>query len=188
MSSDQPHWLDAKRPEPFYIKSVAPIRLIAREERERQLEAARLNLFNLKSRDVFIDLLTDSGTGAMSHFQWAALMHGDEAYAGSSSFDHLLDAVQQIFGFEYMLPTHQGRSAELILMTHFLKPGNVVPNNIHFDTTQAHVQYQRAKDVNLVGERDLRLGQRRAVQGQHGHRQAGEPAFHARRLRAAGAA
>lgn len=152
VSSDKPHWLDAKRPEPYYIKSVAPIRQIAREEREHKLAAASLNLFNLKSSDVFIDLLTDSGTGAMSQMQWAALMHGDEAYAGSASFDRLAESVRQLFGFDYMLPTHQGRSAELILMSHFLKPGDIVPNNIHFDTTQAHVQHRGAKDVNLVGD------------------------------------
>ncbi len=150
MSDDQPHWRGAKRPEPFYIKSVAPINLIDREAREQALQAARLNLFNLKSRDVFIDLLTDSGTGAMSHFQWSALMIGDEAYAGSGSFDRFEQAVQDIFGFEHVLPTHQGRSAELILMSHFLKPGDIVPNNIHFDTTAAHVQYRQALCANLV--------------------------------------
>jgi tryptophanase len=151
VSEDQPHWRGAKRPEPFYIKSVAPLRLLAREERERALLAARLNLFNLHSEDVYIDLLTDSGTGAMSHYQWAALMHGDEAYAGSMSFERMRQAVVELFGFEHVLPTHQGRSAELILMTHFLKPGDLVPSNIHFDTTSAHVQFQHALDVNLVG-------------------------------------
>jgi len=152
VTDDQPHWRNAKQPEPFYIKSVAPIQLISREEREIALERARFNLFNLKSDEIFIDLLTDSGTGAMSQFQWAALMRGDEAYAGSSSFTHLKQAIADLFGYEYVLPTHQGRSAELILMTHFLKPGDYVPNNIHFDTTAAHVQYQKAIDVNLVGD------------------------------------
>jgi tryptophanase len=139
-----------KQPEPYYVKSVVPIRLIGRTEREAALERAGLNLFNLRSRDIFIDLLTDSGTGAMSHHQWAALMRGDEAYAGSESFEHFQAAVADLFGFEHVLPTHQGRSAELVLMTHFLSPGCIVPNNIHFDTTAAHVQYQKGMDVNLV--------------------------------------
>jgi len=150
VTDDQPHWRNAKRPEPFYVKSVAPIRAINREEREQALQQANNNLFNLSSPDIFIDLLTDSGTGAMSHHQWAALMHGDEAYAGSMSFSRFKDTVTDLFGYDYVLPTHQGRSAELILMTHFVKPGNYVPNNIHFDTTSAHVQYQKAYDVNLV--------------------------------------
>jgi len=152
MTDDQPHWCDAKRPEPFHIKSIAPTRLLSRSARERALESARLNLFNLSSGDIYIDLLTDSGTGAMSQAQWSALMHGDEAYAGSSSFERFAQAVRDIFGFPYVLPTHQGRSAELTLFTHFLSPGDIVPNNIHFDTTAAHVQYQHATDVNLVGD------------------------------------
>lgn len=144
---------DYLQPEPFYVKSVVPIRQISAQERRRRLETAKYNLFNLASDDVFIDLLTDSGTGAMSHNQWAALMRGDEAYAGSLSFRRLRNTIEEIFGFEHVLPTHQGRSAELVLMTHFLKPGDHVPNNIHFDTTAAHVQYQQAIDVNLVHER-----------------------------------
>lgn len=151
-SAQEPHWRNAKLPEPFYIKSVAPIRLVSREQRERALAAARLNLFNLASRDVFIDLLTDSGTGAMSQNQWAALMQGDEAYAGSASFEHFKAAVTGLFGFEYVLPSHQGRSAELVLMTHFLHAGDMVPSNIHFDTTSAHVQFQRALEINLVDD------------------------------------
>jgi len=150
MSDDQPHWRSGKSPEPFYIKSVAPLHRIKREQREQALIAAKYNLFNLKSAQIYIDLLTDSGTGAMSHYQWAALMHGDEAYAGSSSFDRFASAVREIFGFQHLLPSHQGRSAELVLMTHFLSPGDYVPNNIHFDTTMAHVQFQQAHDVNLV--------------------------------------
>jgi tryptophanase len=150
MTPNKPHWRNTKKPEPYYIKSVAPLRQTDRSEREDLLTKAKYNLFNLKSRDIFIDLLTDSGTGAMSHFQWAALMHGDEAYAGSVSYDHFRATVTDLFGFEYVLPTHQGRSAELILMTHFLRPGNFVPNNIHFDTTAAHVQYQKAIDIALV--------------------------------------
>jgi len=150
MSDEHPHWRNTKGPEPFYIKSVAPIRRIGRPEREQALATARYNLFNLRSEDVFIDLLTDSGTGAMSQYQWAALMHGDEAYAGGASFERFRQTVRDIFGFEHIIPTHQGRSAELILMSHFLKPGCYVPNNIHFDTTAAAVQFQKAIDLNLV--------------------------------------
>jgi len=150
MSDDRPHWRQGKEPEPFYIKSVAPLMRISRAQREKALARAHYNLFNLKSDQIYIDLLTDSGTGAMSHYQWAALMHGDEAYAGSSSFGRFQSTVRSIFGFEHVLPSHQGRSAELVLMTHFLSPGDYVPNNIHFDTTMAHVQFQQAHDVNLV--------------------------------------
>ncbi len=152
MTDDQPHWCNAKRPEPFYTKSVAPAHLLSPAEREAALKRARLNLFNLKSEEIYIDLLTDSGTGAMSQSQWSALMRGDEAYAGSSSFDRFSQTVRDVFGLPHVLPTHQGRSAELVLFTHFLKPGDIVPNNIHFDTTAAHVQYQRALDVNLVDD------------------------------------
>ncbi|MCH7472727.1 tryptophanase [bacterium] len=150
MSDDQPHWRGAKRPEPFFIKSVVPIRHISREQRETALSEAKFNLFNLSSRDIYIDLLTDSGTGAMSQYQWAALMRGDESYAGSTSFERLKEAVGDLFGYDYVLPTHQGRSAELVIMAHFVKPGNYVPNNIHFDTTAAHVQYQKGTGVDLV--------------------------------------
>ena len=150
MAKGQPHWLNTKKPEPFYIKAVAPIKRIGREERADALKRARYNLFNLNSSEVFIDLLTDSGTGAMSQYQWAALMHGDEAYAGGASFERFKESVRDIFGFEHIMPTHQGRSAELIIMSHYLKPGNYVPNNIHFDTTSANVQFQQAIDVNLV--------------------------------------
>jgi len=152
MDASEPHWLNTKKPEPFYTKSVVPIRLISREEREEALARAKFNLFNLKSEEIYVDLLTDSGTGSMSHHQWAGLMQGDESYAGSSSFSNLKQTIADLFGYEYVLPTHQGRSAELVLMTHFLKPGDHVPNNIHFDTTSAHVQYQKAIDVNLVND------------------------------------
>lgn len=134
---------DLKVPEPYKIKSVEPIRMNTRSQRRAILKRAAYNLFNLSSRDIYLDLLTDSGTGAMSHHQWAALAEGDEAYAGSTSFDLLKDTVRDLFGFKYVLPSHQGRSAELVLTSHFLPSrGLVVPGNIHFDTTGAHIEYR----------------------------------------------
>ena len=126
--------------EPFRIKSVEPIRWTTREEREGLLDAAHYNLFLLHADDVLIDLLTDSGTGAMSTHQWAAVMEGDESYAGSRSFDHFKDSVQSIVGYTHVIPTHQGRAAERILFKVMCKPGDVVPNNTHFDTTRANVE------------------------------------------------
>jgi tryptophanase len=135
--------------EPFRIKSVEPIRWTTRVERERLLEAASYNLFLLPADDVLIDLLTDSGTGAMSTHQWAAVMEGDESYAGSRSFDHLKGVVQSIFGYRHVIPTHQGRAAERILFHVMCKPGQVVPNNTHFDTTRANVEATGAEAVDL---------------------------------------
>jgi len=136
--------------EPFRIKSVEPIRWTTRAEREQLLCAAYYNLFLLQADDVLIDLLTDSGTGAMSAQQWAAVMEGDESYAGSRSFDHFRDSIQDIFGYKHVIPTHQGRAAERILFGVTCKKGDVVPNNTHFDTTRANVEYVGAEAVDLM--------------------------------------
>lgn len=135
--------------EPFRIKSVEPIRWTTREQRKELLRAARNNLFLLRADDVLIDLLTDSGTGAMSTHQWAALMEGDESYAGSRSFDRFKSSVQDIFGYTHVIPTHQGRAAERILFHVMCKRGDVVPNNTHFDTTRANVEFIGAEAVDL---------------------------------------
>lgn len=136
--------------EPFRIKSVEPIRWTTRAEREELLRAAHYNLFLLLAADVLIDLLTDSGTGAMSTHQWAAVMEGDESYAGSKSFDRFRDSVQDIFGYRHVIPTHQGRAAERILFGVTCKKGDVVPNNTHFDTTRASVEFAGGEAVDLV--------------------------------------
>jgi tryptophanase len=135
--------------EPFRIHSVEPLRLTTEEERRAALQAAGLNLFGLHASDVLIDLLTDSGTGAMSRDQWAAIQHGDESYAGSPSWFVFLDAVRELFPFRHVIPTHQGRAAEKILFTALGGPGKVVPNNTHFDTTRANVEFTGAEAVDL---------------------------------------
>jgi tryptophanase len=136
--------------EPFRIKSVEPIRWTTREKRERLLQAAHYNLFLLPADDVLIDLLTDSGTGAMSTHQWAAIMEGDESYAGSGSFERFRKSIQEIVGYKHVIPTHQGRAAERILFGVACKKGDIVPNNTHFDTTRANVEYVGAEAVDLV--------------------------------------
>ncbi len=136
--------------EPFRIKMVEAIKTTTRSEREKAIKEAGYNLFNLKGEDVFVDMLTDSGTGAMSDTQWAAMMTGDESYAGSSSFFNLQKSIQTIFGFEYFLPTHQGRAAENTLFSTLIKAGDVIPGNSHFDTTKGHIEYRKAFAVDCT--------------------------------------
>ncbi|NCC69773.1 MAG: tyrosine phenol-lyase, partial [Clostridia bacterium] len=126
-------------PEPFKIKMVEPLKTTTRAEREQYLKEAGYNEFGLKSDYVYIDMLTDSGTGAMSDSQWAAIMKGDEAYAGCRGYFALMDAVRDIFGYRYAQPVHQGRAAEKVLMPCLLKQGQYSIANMHFDTTRGHV-------------------------------------------------
>jgi tryptophanase len=138
--------------EPFRIKSVEPIRMTSPEEREQHLRAAGYNLFNLHAADVLIDLLTDSGTGAMSAEQWAGIQRGDESYAGSPSWFRFLESVRSLFPFKHVIPTHQGRAAERILFSVVGGPGKAIPSNTHFDTTRANVEHTGADAVDLVIE------------------------------------
>ena len=136
--------------EPFRIKSVEPIRMTTRAEREKTLETAKLNVFLLRAEDVLIDFLTDSGTGAMSAKQWAAIMEGDESYAGARSFFKLEAVIQRITGYPFLIPTHQGRAAERIFFAIATEKGQLVPNNTHFDTTRANLEYDGVEAVDLV--------------------------------------
>ncbi|HEY7024286.1 MAG TPA: tryptophanase [Candidatus Limnocylindrales bacterium] len=142
--------------EPFRIHSVEPIRITTIEQRQAALEGAGYNLFNVHADDVIIDFLTDSGTGAMSRDQWAAVQQGDESYAGSPSWYRFLEAVQRLFPFKHVIPTHQGRAAEKILFSVVGGPGRVVPNNAHFDTTRANVEFTGAEAIDLTPPRDPR--------------------------------
>src|SRR5215831_2943989 len=142
--------MELPKAEPFKIKMVETIYRSTIEEREEWIKEANYNLFNLKSNQVFIDLLTDSGTGAMSDKQWSELMLGDESYAGASSYYKLKDAIQSILGFEYFLPTHQGRAAENVLFSAMVKEGCLVPGNSHFDTTKGHIEFRKAIAVDCT--------------------------------------
>ncbi len=136
--------------EPYKIKMVEQIYRSTQKEREQWIKEAKYNLFKLKSSQVYIDLLTDSGTGAMSDKQWSAMMLGDESYAGASSYYKMKDTIKKIFNFDYFLPTHQGRAAENVLFSAMIKEGDVVPGNSHFDTTKGHIEFRKAKAVDCT--------------------------------------
>ena len=145
--------------EAYRIKMVEPLKKSTRAEREQWLKDAHYNLFGLKSEQVYIDCLTDSGTGAMSDRQWAAMMTGDEAYAGSKSFFQLKETIGAITGFEYVIPTHQGRAAENVLFSHLVKAGDIIPGNSHFDTTKGHIEFRKAValDCTIDAAKDTQL-------------------------------
>ncbi|MDR1793240.1 MAG: tryptophanase [Bacteroidales bacterium] len=145
--------------ESWKIKMIEPIVKSTRSEREHWLKKAHYNVFQLRSEQVYIDLLTDSGTGAMSDRQWAAIMLGDESYAGATSFFKMKDMIKKITGFEYVIPTHQGRAAENVLFSYLVKPGNVIPGNSHFDTTKGHIESRKAValDCTIDEAKDTQL-------------------------------
>ncbi len=136
--------------ETYKIKMVESIKKSTREEREQWIKTAKYNLFNLRSDQVFIDLLTDSGTGAMSDKQWSEMMLGDESYAGASSYYKMKDAIKEILGFDYFLPTHQGRAAENVLFSVLIKEGDLIPGNSHFDTTKGHIEFRKAYAIDCT--------------------------------------
>lgn len=150
--------MDKPFAEPFKIKMVEQLKTTTREYRQDAIRNAGYNLFNLHSDDVYIDLLTDSGTGAMSDKQWSRMMEGDESYAGSRSFFRLKDTVNKLIDYEYLIPTHQGRAAENVLFSALVKSGNVIPGNSHFDTTKAHIEFRHAKavDCTIAESNDLK--------------------------------
>ena len=141
--------------EPFRIKVVEPLRRVTREERESAITEAGLNIFAVPADTIYVDLLTDNNTSTISNWQWAGLMMGDESYAGSRNFFHFRDTVRDIFGYEHIIPTHQGRVAENLLFSTILKAGHVVPSNIHFDTTRANIEHQGAEAADLVIDEGL---------------------------------
>ena len=136
--------------ETYKIKMVETIRRSTRQEREQWIKEARYNLFNLHSEQAFIDLITDSGTGAMSDVQWSEMMLGDESYAGASSYYKLKNAITTLLGFPYFLPTHQGRAAENVLFSALVKKDDVVPGNSHFDTTKGHIEFRHATAIDCT--------------------------------------
>lgn len=153
-------------PEPYKIKMVEPIKLLSPAERQKSIERAGFNPFSLRSDEVYIDLLTDSGTGAMSDKQWAGIMLGDESYAGSRNYYHLEETVQQLTGYQHVLPTHQGRGAEQVLFPILVKrEGQYVLGNMHFDTTKAHIELARAKPVDLVIDEAYDTGREHPFKG-----------------------
>lgn len=151
--------------EPFRIKAVEPIRMTTRAEREGKIREAAYNVFLLHAEDVLIDLLTDSGTGAMSSHQWAAVMRGDESYAGSPSYYRFEKSVRRCFPFEHIIPTHQGRAAERILFSVTCRPGQIVPNNTHFDTTRANIEYRGAEALDLPCPESAAVSERHPFKG-----------------------